>query len=411
MKKSLYFCIILPLLLMPVRLMGQERADSADVCRGTQSTASLVGTSVAAGLLIGEGGITRAAMFPLGDISNLSARNSTAVDILQFVPVTFSWIAKACGVKTRSSWGRMAVSQAFGGLLEEGIVWTSKKVIKAQRPGRSGKNSFPSGHTARAFFGATAGAIEYGESMPELALAGYAFALGVGTQRAMSNMHLPADVVAGAGVGILAAEAGYLLGDLIFGKGRPHGSAGDYDACDRFRLSVATGLDFPTTKTIVGGTKIGRWAALRSSVDGQLFFSNHWGLIVSCFMQAMPLSIGDIYAGSLNSISLGVGPMYRLPFAGGMSLDFVLQGAYGLHLNRNLCEAFMAKRALWEGRAMAEFTYPLTRRLACRASVGYAVAGSTYCLLPSSNFGIVAPAEANVLTGSVTTSIAAVVSF
>lgn len=47
-------------------------------------------------------------------------RNSYAVgfrhdydDYLQYAPLAFAWGLKACGVRNRSSWGRMIVSNAF----------------------------------------------------------------------------------------------------------------------------------------------------------------------------------------------------------------------------------------------------------------------------------------------------------
>ena len=398
------FAAIVLLLGLSAQTVAQDMiADSIPAKYGTQSRAAIIGTSVAAGFLIADGGFGRVAMADPGNNSQMTVHKSTAADIFQFVPVTFSWIAKACGVKTRSSWGRMAVSQVFGGFLEEGIVWTSKHTIKARRPDSDEQNSFPSGHTARAFFGATAGAIEYGESAPVLALIGYGYAAGIGVQRVMSGRHFPVDVVAGAGIGIVAAEAGYLLGDLIFGKQRPDSHAGEFDTCDRFRLGVATGLDFATNTVDVGGAKVRFLPSLRTSVDGQLFFGGNWGLAMSANLAARPTRVFDTYYGTLNSLGLSVGPTYRLPLGGnGINLGFTLQGGYGLYLNRNFCEALSAKIGTWEGRLQAELVLPLTQRLACKAALGYGLMGSTY---------ITPTAQRSAVVGMVATAVSAVMSF
>ena len=40
--------------------------------------------------------------------------NGVVVDIAQYTPLVFPWAMKAIGQPTRSGWGRMATSQAFG---------------------------------------------------------------------------------------------------------------------------------------------------------------------------------------------------------------------------------------------------------------------------------------------------------
>lgn len=85
-----------------------------------------------------------------------------------------------------------------------------KHIINEPRPdGRP--YSFPSGHTANAFLGAHLAYKEFKESNPVLAYSGYALAAFVGGSRLYNNRHWVADVVAGAGFGILSVELSYLV--------------------------------------------------------------------------------------------------------------------------------------------------------------------------------------------------------
>ena len=65
--------------------------------------------------------------------------------------------------------------------------------------------SFPSGHTSNAFLGAHMAYKEFKDSSPILAYSGYAIAAFVAGSRLYNNRHWVADVVAGAGFGILSA--------------------------------------------------------------------------------------------------------------------------------------------------------------------------------------------------------------
>ena len=73
-----------------------------------------------------------------------------------------------------------------------------------------GPHSFPSGHTANAFLGAHVAWKEFKDSCPVLAYSGYALATFVACSRLYNNRHWVADVIAGAGFGILSVELAYL---------------------------------------------------------------------------------------------------------------------------------------------------------------------------------------------------------
>lgn len=74
-----------------------------------------------------------------------------------------------------------------------------------------GPYSFPSGHTANAFLGAHMAYKEFKDSSPLLAYSGYALATFVAGSRLYNNRHWVADVLAGAGFGILSVELSYLV--------------------------------------------------------------------------------------------------------------------------------------------------------------------------------------------------------
>lgn len=106
------------------------------------------------------------------------------------------------------------VDQLFLTALAEGInggaVQWLKKGVHVDRPdGRP--RSFPSGHTANAFLGAHVAYKEFKDSSPWLAYSGYALATMVGVSRIYNNRHWVADVLAGAGIGILSVELSYLI--------------------------------------------------------------------------------------------------------------------------------------------------------------------------------------------------------
>lgn len=101
----------------------------------------------------------------------------------------------------------MLVTLAEG--MNAAMTRTLKYTVKETRPD-GGPYSFPSGHTANAFLGAHMAYKEFKDSSPVLAYSGYAIALFVAGSRLYNNRHWVADVVAGAGFGILSVELAYL---------------------------------------------------------------------------------------------------------------------------------------------------------------------------------------------------------
>lgn len=136
----------------------------------------------------------------------------------QFAPLAACYIMKVSGVKSQSQWGRMMVSHAFSAAIMAGLVNGLKYPIGELRPDGSTRNSYPSGHTATAFFAASMLHHEYGHISPWISFGSYAMATATGIGRVIHNRHWISDVMAGAGIGLLSGELGYYLADVIFGN-------------------------------------------------------------------------------------------------------------------------------------------------------------------------------------------------
>ena len=102
------------------------------------------------------------------------------------------------------------MSNAFSGLLMAGFVNSIKYTVKEKRPDNTSNNSFPSGHTATAFMCATILHKEYGNKSPWYSIGGYTLAGLTGVTRQLNNRHWIGDILAGAGIGILSADLGYI---------------------------------------------------------------------------------------------------------------------------------------------------------------------------------------------------------
>ena len=128
---------------------------------------------------------------------------------------------KLGGYEGRSDWPRLLASAGASYAIMAGFVNGIKYTAKEMRPDGSTANSWPSGHTATSFVGATLLHKEYGLTRsPWWSVAGYGVATATGVMRVLNNRHWISDVMSGAGIGIMSTELGYALCDLLFkGKG------------------------------------------------------------------------------------------------------------------------------------------------------------------------------------------------
>ncbi|MDO4159417.1 MAG: phosphatase PAP2 family protein [Prevotellaceae bacterium] len=139
-------------------------------------------------------------------------------EVLQYTPLAAAYVLKAAGVKGEHKWNKFIVSSATSFVINAGVTYGLKHVIKSTRPDGTDNHSFPSGHTSIAFNGAMVLHKEFGKKYPLISVAGFSIAAVTAYDRVRRNRHHTGDVLAGAAIGILSAEAGYWIGDKIMGK-------------------------------------------------------------------------------------------------------------------------------------------------------------------------------------------------
>ena len=120
----------------------------------------------------------------------------------------------------RHNWPRFAVNT----IASVGVSYVAKtalkKMIKEERPDHSDNQSFPSGHAAMAFAAARSIDKEFRKESIWIPIAGYAAATAIRVERVVYKRHHWYDVVAGAGLGLGAAELTWWLSDKVFRNDR-----------------------------------------------------------------------------------------------------------------------------------------------------------------------------------------------
>ena len=190
---------------------------------------------------------------------------------------------KLGGYEGRSDWPRLLASAGMSYAIMAGFVNVIKNTAKEMRPDGSTANSWPSGHTATAFVGATLLHKEYGLTRsPWWSVAGYGVATATGVMRVLNNRHWISDVMSGAGLGILSTELGYAIGDVLFkGKGLLRN---DLEMTNEnptfFGISMGLGLGSKNLEFEDQGNSIGIKFRAATVVDaeGAYFFNKYIGV-------------------------------------------------------------------------------------------------------------------------------------
>ena len=207
---------------------------------------------------------------------------------------------KVGGLEGRSDWGRFlacnAMSYGIMAMMVNGIKYTAKEI----RPDDTSRNSWPSGHTATAFVGATVLHKEYGMTVsPWYSIAGYSVATATGIMRVLNNRHWVSDILSGAGIGIMSTELAYALSDLLFHeRGLLRGDLTDLtDTSLRpsfFSISMGVGIDSQTLNfaAIYDGAppvKLTFQTATVIQTEGAYFFSPYVGIGGRLRVKAIPM--------------------------------------------------------------------------------------------------------------------------
>jgi len=132
-------------------------------------------------------------------------------DYLRYVPYLSIYGFDLMGIKAKHTLRDRTFVLLTSYVLMDQAVDHLKDGMPTLRPNGASERSFPSSHTSTAFVGAHILFREYKDSSPWLASTGYIFAVTTGALRMVNRCHSFADVMAGAGIGILSVEAAYLL--------------------------------------------------------------------------------------------------------------------------------------------------------------------------------------------------------
>ena len=116
------------------------------------------------------------------------------------------------------NWPRFIVNTGASVVVAFGAKTALKAIVSEERPDHSDNESFPSGHATMAFAAARSIDKEFRKDRIWIPIAGYAAATAIGVERVVNKHHHWYDVVAGAGLGIGAAELTWWLSDLVFAK-------------------------------------------------------------------------------------------------------------------------------------------------------------------------------------------------
>ena len=190
---------------------------------------------------------------------------------------------KLGGYEGRSDWPRLLASAGASYAIMAAFVNGIKYTAKEMRPDGSSANSWPSGHTATAFVGATLLHKEYGLTRsPWWSVAGYGVATATGVMRVLNNRHWISDVMSGAGIGIMSTELGYALCDLMFkGKGLLRNDMVlDSEKPSFFSISMGVGLGSKDLEFESEGEtmNIKFRAATVVDAEGAYFFNKYIGV-------------------------------------------------------------------------------------------------------------------------------------
>lgn len=318
-------------------------------------------------------------------------------DYLQYAPAVVMLGLKGFGVESRSSWGRMLVSDAFSAAIMATVVNSIKYTAHVQRPDGSNYKSFPSGHTATAFMTAMMMHKEYGDRSPWYSISAFTVAAVTGVSRQLNNRHWISDVLAGAGIGILSTELGYYLADLIFkDKGLNFEEPRYYPLLDTpsfvgLYMGFSSGLG---SISLGDGMRLNTGIGSRIGVEGAYFFNKYIGCGGMATVSNIPVSLNTRPDAALEPIDEGramAGAYAQYPCSSRWSVGCKALAGYNYMPSNALgCEGIEFDRDGFVWSAGVSIGYVLKRNFGARFFCDYTSTSASYGLSPSQELGITA---------------------
>ena len=142
----------------------------------------------------------------------------STIDYMHYSTAALGILAPISGITSKNSLIDRSIYLSAGFLLSSAITLPLKKTMSVLRPDGSDSKSFPSGHATTAFAMAQWLREEYKASNPLLSYSGYFIATASSISRVSYHKHHLADVLMGAGIGMLSTKAIYAIFPNGFSK-------------------------------------------------------------------------------------------------------------------------------------------------------------------------------------------------
>jgi membrane-associated phospholipid phosphatase len=147
-------------------------------------------------------------------LSNVEKGFQTKADeFTQYAPIAQVYIAAILKIPAKNNWKIQTKNLFFSQVFTTAVVLTLKKSFNITRPDGT-PESFPSGHTSRAFVSSQVLYQEFKDSNKLLAYSGYLFSTSTGVLRVLNNRHWVPDVLLAAGLGIGLTNLVYYINPL-----------------------------------------------------------------------------------------------------------------------------------------------------------------------------------------------------
>ena len=284
-------------------------------------------------------------------------------DYLQYTPAIVMLGLKKAGVKGRSSWGRMLVSDAISIAIMAGMVNSLKYSTRVNRPDSKQTNSFPSGHTATAFMTATMFHKEYGNLSKWCSIGAYTTATLTGVTRMLNNKHWISDVCVGAAIGIISTNLGYLVTDKIFKDNRKLRDKYFIYFGKEYKPSFNSFYVGVSDYTDIYKTTSGRDARLYNSArvgfEGAWFINKNFGIggnlsmatsnisTTNDIVGTSGISVGEYFSFNLSDrVRLGSKALVGMDFTKANEINYLNISSNNLNITTGLSISYLTSRTL-----------------------------------------------------------------